>query len=131
MGWGAGIIRKGGEKIRNKTSEEKARHAAWPWLGSSQRANSSGEPKDGEKEQGEGRARVPGWGGGGGHVLPVLLMGSALLPSEAIVVPPLPTQHEGTKLPRTHRNYQVKTPAFHAGGTTQARIVFFPVRLPR
>lgn len=66
--------------------------------------------------------------GAGGTVLPMLLMGLASLPSD--VAPPLPARREGTELPRTDGNYQVKTPAFHAGGTIQARIVFFPVRLP-
>jgi len=60
---------------------------------------------------------------GAGLVLLLLLMGLALLSSS-------PTRREGAELPGTDGNHRVKMPAFHAGGTIQARILFFPVRLP-
>lgn len=57
-----GTTGKGEEQIRKKPSEGKARHAAWPVSAPCKGANSCGEPENGEKEEGEGRAGVQGAG---------------------------------------------------------------------
>ena len=56
QGGGGGNIRKGGEQIGKKNKRGESEACSPAQLNSSQRTKSCGEPENGEKEQGEGRA---------------------------------------------------------------------------